>query len=112
MMFANNETGDLLPIQAVGSMLKQHQAVFHVDAVQAIGKVPIQPADLGIDLLSASAHKFHGPKGTGFLYNKGLKLDPLLRSEEHTSELQSRQYLVCRLLLEKKTWRYRDRNGA
>ncbi|HEL0025502.1 TPA: cysteine desulfurase [Streptococcus equi subsp. zooepidemicus] len=78
MMFANNETGDLLPIQAVGSMLKQHQAVFHVDAVQAIGKVPIQPADLGIDLLSASAHKFHGPKGTGFLYNKGLKLDPLL----------------------------------
>ena len=60
-MFANNETGDLLPIKEIGELLKDHPAAFHVDAVQAIGKVPVYPEELGIDFLSASAHKFHGP---------------------------------------------------
>lgn len=66
-MFANNETGNLLPIAEIGQILKQHPAAYHVDAVQAIGKIPIHSEELGIDFLTASAHKFHGPKGIGFL---------------------------------------------
>jgi len=60
-MYANNETGSLLPIAEIGRILKDHPAAYHVDAVQAIGKIPIHPEELGIDFLSASAHKFHGP---------------------------------------------------
>ena len=77
-MFANNETGYLLPIKEIGEVLKDHPAKFHVDAVQAMGKIPIYPEELGIDFLSASAHKFHGPKGTGFLYAKDFHFDNLL----------------------------------
>ena len=71
-MFANNETGNLLPIVEIGQILKQHPAAYHVDAVQAIGKLPIHPEELGIDFLTASAHKFHGPKGGGFLYASSM----------------------------------------
>ena len=67
-MYANNETGDLLPIKAISDLLKDHPAAFHVDAVQAVGKLSVAPEELGIDFLTASAHKFHGPKGVGFLY--------------------------------------------
>ncbi|MGT2749990.1 cysteine desulfurase family protein [Streptococcus orisasini] len=81
-MFANNETGDLLPIEEIGNLLKEHQAAFHVDAVQAMGKIPIHPKELNIDFLSASAHKFHGPKGVGILYAGDLHFDNFLHGGE------------------------------
>ena len=77
-MFANNETGNLLPIAEIGQILKQHPSAYHVDAVQAIGKIPIHPEELGIDFLTASAHKFHGPKGIGFLYASSMDFDSYL----------------------------------
>ena len=77
-MFANNETGMLLPIGEIGQILKHHPAAYHVDAVQAVGKIPIAPEKLGIDFLSASAHKFHGPKGIGFLYASSMNFDSYL----------------------------------
>ena len=75
VMAVNNETGAILPVKEIGALLQEHPAAFHVDAVQAIGKLPIYPGELGIDFLSASAHKFHGPKGVGFLYAKKIDFD-------------------------------------
>ncbi|MGT2932633.1 cysteine desulfurase family protein [Streptococcus catagoni] len=86
MMAANNETGDLLPIQEVGQVLKEHRAAFHVDAVQLVGKALVEPEELGIDFLSASAHKFHGPKGVGFLYANSLHFDPLLHGGDQEDQ--------------------------
>lgn len=83
IMFANNETGNLFPIQAIGELLRDHPAYFHTDAVQAYGKVPIIPSELGIDLLSVSAHKFNGPKGVGFLYKReGIHLPSFIHGGE------------------------------
>ncbi|MEX2805639.1 cysteine desulfurase family protein [Streptococcus sp. H31] len=81
-MHANNETGDLLPVEEAAALLKTHQAAFHVDAVQTMGKLPVYPEEVGIDFLSATAHKFHGPKGVGFLYAKPLHFDSLLHGGE------------------------------
>ncbi|MCJ1989444.1 aminotransferase class V-fold PLP-dependent enzyme [Lactococcus carnosus] len=81
-MYANNETGQILPIADIAKGVRAHQAVYHVDAVQVIGKLPIHPSELGIDLLTASAHKFHGPKGVGFLYQNNLVIDPLIHGGE------------------------------
>lgn len=68
VMLANNEIGTIQPIREIGELLNSHTALFHTDAVQAYGHMKIPVTEWHIDLLSASAHKFHGPKGTGFLY--------------------------------------------
>ncbi len=79
IMFANNEIGTIEPIKEIGQICRERKVIFHTDAVQAAGHVKIDIEDMCIDMLSASAHKFHGPKGTGFLYCKrGIYLEPLI----------------------------------
>ncbi|WP_330948639.1 cysteine desulfurase family protein [Virgibacillus sp. MG-45] len=78
VMYVNNETGTIQPIQEIGDLLKEHQAYFHTDAVQAFGLLEIDVKKMGIDLLTATAHKINGPKGIGLLYaGKHVKLQPL-----------------------------------
>lgn len=75
IMFANNEIGSIQPIKEIGEIAKEHGIIFHTDAVQAYGQLPINVDEYHIDMLSASGHKLNGPKGIGFLYiRKGLKL--------------------------------------
>ena len=75
VMFANNEIGTIQPIKEIGAIAKKHKILFHTDAVQAFGQIGINVDDMGIDMLSASAHKLNGPKGIGFLYiRKGIKI--------------------------------------
>ncbi|MCR5355900.1 MAG: cysteine desulfurase [Lachnospiraceae bacterium] len=79
VMFANNEIGTLQPVKEIGALAREHKIPFHTDAVAALGHIPINVKDAGIDLMSASAHKFGGPKGVGFLYvNEAIKLPPLM----------------------------------
>ena len=75
IMFANNEIGTIEPIKEIGAIAKEHGVLFHTDAVQAFGQVPINVDELNIDMLSSSGHKLNGPKGIGFLYiRKGVKI--------------------------------------
>ena len=78
-MFVNNEVGAVMPVEQIGALVHKHSphARYHVDAIQAFGKYPIYPRRFGIDLLSVSSHKIHGPKGAGFLYvASGTKVQP------------------------------------
>lgn len=86
VMFANNEIGTIQPTKALCEIAHAHGALFHTDAVQAVGHVSIDVKDLEVDMLSSSAHKFNGPKGVGFLYvREGTKISPYVAggSQEH-----------------------------
>lgn len=84
VMWANNETGLIFPVEEIGALCREMGVLFHTDAVQAIGKIPVDVQKAFVDFLSFSAHKFHGPKGIGALYiRKGVELTPLLHGGEH-----------------------------
>jgi cysteine desulfurase len=96
IMFANNEIGTIQQIEEIGKIVKKHDIIFHTDAVQAFGKIPIDVKAMNIDLLSASAHKLYGPKGVGMLYmrNKGLRtngekyIEPILFGGGHEWDMR------------------------
>ena len=82
VMFGNNEVGTIQPIQKIAKICHENKIIFHTDAVQAIGKIPVDVKELDIDLLSISSHKLHGPKGIGALYIKdGVKICLLYTSD-------------------------------
>ena len=79
IMYANNEIGTIQPIREIGRICRERGVIFHTDAVQALGHIPVNVVDDNIDMLSGSAHKFHGPKGVGFLYvKKGIKVSNII----------------------------------
>ena len=95
-MFANNDIGTIQPIKEIGSLANKHGILFHTDAVQAFGKIPIDVDAMNIDLLSASAHKLYGPKGVGMLYirNKGVNeggekyIEPIMYGGAHERDMR------------------------
>ncbi|MBP5238627.1 MAG: cysteine desulfurase NifS [Clostridia bacterium] len=90
VMTANNEIGTIQPVAQIGELCKERGVCFHTDAVQAVGHLPVDVAAQKIDMLSASAHKFHGPKGVGFLYAaRGVKLLPLIEGGAQERNLRA-----------------------
>ncbi|MCP4696969.1 MAG: aminotransferase class V-fold PLP-dependent enzyme [Gammaproteobacteria bacterium] len=90
VMLANNETGTLFPIKEMAAICKAQEVLFHCDAVQAAGKIDIDVTDFGIDLLTLSGHKFHGPKGVGALFvQKGITLEPLVHGGKQENGLRA-----------------------
>jgi len=90
IMHANHEIGTIQPIEDIGKIAKEKNITFHTDAVQTTGKLPINVDDLGVSLLSMSAHKMYGPKGVGALYiRKGTGLEPLLHGGGHERDIRS-----------------------
>jgi cysteine desulfurase len=86
IMHANNEVGTLQPIRAIADIVKDHGALMHTDAAQSCGKVPVNVAELGVDLLSLAGHKAYAPKGVGVLYmRRGIKLEPFMHGAGHES---------------------------
>lgn len=84
IMHANNETGTMQPIKEISEICRKHQVLFHTDASQAIGKVPVDVKDLGVDFLSLAGHKLYAPKGIGALYIKdGIHIEPLIHGAGH-----------------------------
>lgn len=84
IMWANNETGMIFPIEEIGAICKERGVLFHTDGVQAVGKIPVDVKKANVDFMSFSGHKFHGPKGVGGLYIRGgQRLTPLLHGGEH-----------------------------
>lgn len=90
IMYANNEVGTIQPIKDMSSIAKEKNIAFHTDAVQAVGKIPVDVKELGVDLLSISSHKINGPKGVGALYvKKGVNISPLILGGGQESGLRS-----------------------
>jgi len=90
IIYANNEIGTIEPIEAIGKITKKNNIILHTDAVQAVGKVPIDVMKEHIDMLSCSSHKIYGPKGVGALYiKKGIKIPPLFHGGGHEKGLRS-----------------------
>ncbi len=90
IMMVNNEIGAIEPIKELAAIAKAHGVVFHTDAVQAVGNIPVDVKDLGVDMLSLSAHKFYGPKGVGVLYKKnGVKIQRFLDGGEQERNLRA-----------------------
>ncbi|WP_281774409.1 cysteine desulfurase NifS [Methanobacterium formicicum] len=84
VMHANNEIGTIQPIKEIGALAREKGIYFHTDAVQSVGKIPVNVGDMNVDLLSISAHKLYGPKGVGVLYiRRGVQIDPLLHGGGH-----------------------------
>jgi cysteine desulfurase len=90
IMLANNETGVINPVKEIAEMAKQQRVLFHTDAVQGLGKIPLQVNDLGADLVSFSGHKIYGPKGSGFLYIQAeTPISPVITGGSHEQGLRA-----------------------
>ena len=90
VMHANNEIGTIEPVKEIAKVCKKHGVLFHTDAVQTFGKMPIDVKSMGVDMLSVSSHKLYGPKGVGCLYVRGgIKLKPIIHGGEHEGGVRS-----------------------